>query len=178
MWYTISIQYLETKDYQQFLVEETKIQDKQIIEDQKTYDISVTKIAWLLWINSNSIAMIKKWDYTIMSWGYISVKTWWFNYTMGLTTGLQDNYSFMVKSKSWSSELLEVIATSKDSPSNYCDKIKIDNSLKFDSLLYNFAPQCLTTCEKLQQVIIKWWNSLSKNDLEKISPACAESFDQ
>jgi hypothetical protein len=72
---------------------------------------------------------------------------------------------------------LEIVTTTRESQSVYCEKIKKVSNYRSEILIYELVPECLTTCEKLQQVITKWWNNLSKDDLEKISPACAESFE-
>lgn len=108
-------------------------------------------------------------------------------YLLWNTTGLNTNITYLIRydqkyldKLSWWRDVqyMSLVVTSKEPQNEFCKKVRIEDSLKNLAVIYEFAPQCLSTCEKLQQVIIKWGNNLSKDDLVKISPACAESFVQ
>lgn len=100
-------------------------------------------------------------------------------YYLGTTTWLDKDFIYLVwmEKKKWF-ESLKVITTSQESQDNFCKKVKIEDSKRNLRVIYNFAPQCLSACEKFQQIIIKWAQFLSKEDLAKVSPSCAESFSE
>lgn len=157
---------------------EVQIQQDQQIEDQLKINESIAAIAKVLNISSWSINTRVKNDLRISIWDSMKISGDQNSYYyLGTTTWLDIDFIYLVtmEKEKWL-ESLKVVTSSKEPQNEFCKKVRIEDSSKNLAVIYEFAPQCLSTCEKLQQVIIKWERDLSKEDLERISPACAESF--